>query len=211
MTAAMSNEVTTLFWDVGGVILSNGWDTAGRIRATQHFRLDGEEFEARHDAAFASFEAGQITLTEYLDKTVFCRPQTFSREEFTSFMLAQSSENIETRAVLDQLTVSRCYLLATINNEGRELNAYRIEKFDLARNFTAFFSSCYLGLRKPDEPIYRMALDVTQRDAAQCVFIDDRPENLVSPRRLGMRTIHFQNAAQLLADLGHNGVRGATA
>jgi putative hydrolase of the HAD superfamily len=114
-----------------------------------------------------------------------------------------------TRAILDDLTVSRRYLLAALNNEGRELNAYRIEKFDLARNFVAFFSSCYVGLRKPDEAIYRLALEVTQQTAGRCVFIDDREENLVSPRRLGVRTIHFQNAAQLLVDLGHNGVRGA--
>jgi putative hydrolase of the HAD superfamily len=202
------NEVTTLFWDVGGVILSNGWDEAARARAIERFRLDGKGFEARHAMVFPSYEEGKITLTEYLDRTIFCSAQTFSREEFTSFMLAQSSENADTRAILDDLSVSRRYLMAALNNEGRELNAYRIEKFDLGRNFAAFFTSCYLGLRKPDEPIYRVALEITQQAAARCVFIDDREENLVSARRLGMRAIHFQNAAQLLADLAHNGVRG---
>ena len=92
-------------------------------------------------------------------------------------------------------------MLATLNNEGRELNAYRIEKFHLQRNFSAFFSSCYLGLRKPDQAIYSRALEITQRPAAECVFIDDRAENLEGARQVGMRTIHFQTPAQLRAEL----------
>mgnify|MGYP002814408544 CR=1 FL=1 len=126
-------------------------------------------------------------------------------------MFAQSSENAEARAVLDEITGMRRYLLATINNEGLELNAYRIAGYHLTRNFTAFFSSCYVGLRKPDERIYRLALNVTQRQAAECLFIDDRPENLEGARRLGMRTIHFQTATQLRTDLASQGVSGVAA
>ena len=211
MTAAARSEVTALFWDIGGVILSNGWGNAARTRAVQHFEIDREDLERRHASAFPAFEMGQITLAEYLDLVVFWRPQTFAKEEFTAFMFAQSSENAEARAVLDELTAARRYLLAAINNEGSELNAYRITTFHLTRNFTAFFSSCYVGLRKPDERIYRLALEVTQRKPEECLFIDDRPDNLEGARRLGMRTIHFQTASQLRGDLANQGVSGAPA
>jgi len=195
-------EITTLFWDIGGVILTNGWDRGSRKEAANTFHLDWEEFQDRHDLSFPAFDSGQITLNEYLDRTLFYRPRGFTREEFTAFMFAQSNEFPETRAILDKLTNSRKYFVGAINNEPLELNQYRIEAFDLRRNFLVFFSSCYVRSRKPEELIFRVALEVTQRKPEQCLFIDDRPLNLEAPRRLGMNTIHHQNAEQLRSELG---------
>lgn len=200
-------EVTALFWDVGGVILSNGWDRAARAAAAKKFGLDSEEFQDRHELASPAFETGQITLDTYLQRTVFYRKRDFSREEFVDFIFAQSSEKPESRAVLDELSSSGKYLLATINNEPRELNEFRIHKFNLRREFKGFFSSCYLGVRKPDEGIYKLALEVTQRRPEECVFIDDRELNLECARALKMGTVHFQNPAQLRRDLAANGVQ----
>ena len=199
-------KLTALFWDVGGVILSNGWDDQSRGLAAIHFGLDRVEFERRHQAIFAAFEEGRMTLDAYLDQTVFYRPQGFSKADFTSFMFAQSNENREVRAFLNEVAATNRYFQATINNEGLELNTYRIQKFDLTRSLSAFFTSCYLGLRKPDEAIYRQALNITQRAAESCVFIDDRLPNVEAARRAGMRGIHFQNAAQLRAELTEHGV-----
>ncbi len=199
-------EITTLFWDVGGVILSNGWDRAAREQASRKFHLSWEDFQDRHELAFPAYETGQITLDEYLQRTIFFRSRTFAREEFKRFMFEQSRAHAEPRAVLDRLARSRRYLLATINNEGLELNLYRIQQFNLRRDFSAFFSSCFLGVRKPDQAIYQLALQVTQRAPEECVFIDDRPLNLECARRMGMRTIHYQNAQQLQAELRNNGV-----
>jgi putative hydrolase of the HAD superfamily len=199
-------EITTLFWDIGGVILTNGWDREARRDAATTFRLDWEEFEDRHDLSFPAFDTGQITLNEYLDRTLFYRARPFTREEFTAFMFAQSREYAEVRAVLDKVTSTGKYFVGAINNEPLELNQYRIEAFHLRRNFLVFFSSCYVRSRKPEEAIFRVALEVSQRPPAQCVFIDDRALNLESPRRLGMKTIHHQNVAQLRAELGNIGV-----
>jgi putative hydrolase of the HAD superfamily len=199
-------DVTALFWDVGGVILSNGWDHPDRSKAVKKFGLDREEFEDRHEVASPVFETGQITLDTYLQRTVFYRKRDFTREEFTNFIFSQSQELPESRAVLRDVAAAGKYLLAALNNEGRELNEYRIRTFHLRREFKAFFSSCYLGIRKPDEGIYRVALQVTQRDPAECLFIDDREVNLEGARQLQMRTIHFQDAAQLRRDLAQNGV-----
>jgi putative hydrolase of the HAD superfamily len=195
------SKITALFWDIGGVILTNGWDRHSRRDAAEKFHLDWEEFQDRHDFSFPAFDSGLITLNEYLDRTLFYRPRQFSREEFVEFMFEQSKEYTDVRAVLDRVTESRKYLITSINNEPLELNQYRIEKFDLRRNFTAFFSSCYVRARKPDETIFRMALEVTQRTPGQCIFIDDRSLNLESPRRLGMNVIQHQNAEQLRAEL----------
>lgn len=199
-------EVTALFWDVGGVILSNGWDRAARAEASKKFGLDWEDFQDRHELASPAFETGQITLDTYLQRTVFYRKRAFTREEFTDFIFAQSEEFPESRAVLSGVAQTKKYLLATLNNEPLELNLRRIEQFNLRQEFEAFFSSCFVRIRKPDEAIYRLALEVTQRRAEQCLFIDDRELNLECARHIGMRTIQFQSAAQLRQDLEANGV-----
>src|ERR1700693_980453 len=193
-------------WDIGGVILTNGWGRASRLEAAKVFNLDWEEFVDRHDLCFPALDAGLITLDAYLDRTLFYRPRAFTREEFTAFMLAESKEFPETRAILDEVTDSKKYFIGSINNEPLELNQYRIDVFALRRNFRVFFSSCYVRSRKPEETIFRVALEVTQRRPEQCLFIDDRPLNLESPRRLGMNTIHHQNAEQLRSELGNYGV-----
>jgi putative hydrolase of the HAD superfamily len=204
-------EVTALFWDIGGVILSNGWDRAARAEAAKKFGLDWEDFQERHELANPAFDTGRITLDTYLDRTVFSQKRTFTRDEFKAFIFDQSREFPESRAVLSRVAKSSKYFLATINNEPRELNLLRIEKFNLRQEFEAFFSSCFVGLRKPEEGIYRLALDVTQRRPGECVFIDDRALNLECARQLGMRTIQFQNAAQLSQELAANGVTLAEA
>jgi putative hydrolase of the HAD superfamily len=202
-------NISTLFWDIGGVILSNGWDELARADAAQRFSLDRDDYEQRHKRAEFDFETGAITLETYLDQTIFFRERPFSREEFKNFMFAQSKEKSETRALLDELTASRRYLLAAINNESLELNSFRIRKFALARNFMAFFTSCYLRLRKPDPAMFQLVLGITQRPPEQCVFIDDRPKNLEPARVLGMHTILFQSAVQLRASLQETGIERA--
>lgn len=199
-------EITTLFWDIGGVILTNGWDRGSRREAAETFHLDSEEFQDRHELSFPAFDSGQITLNEYLDRTLFYRPRSFTREAFTAFMFAQSKEYPDTRAILDKLARSGKYFVGAINNEPLELNQYRIEAFNLRQDFLVFFSSCYVRSRKPEELIFRVALEVTQRRPEQCLFIDDRSLNLESPRRLGMNTIHHQSADQLRLELGKYGV-----
>ena len=203
------SDVTALFWDVGGVVLSNGWDQSARAEAARRFSLDPVDFEQRHRRAEVELETGRITLEAYVDQTVFFRERSFTREEFTSFIFAQSSENRETRVLLDELTASRRYFLATLNNESEELNTYRIRKFDLTRNFAAFFTSCYLRARKPDPLIYQLALGITQRAPQECIFIDDRPANLEPAKNMGMGTILFRSAAELRAALAESGVRAA--
>ena len=198
--------IDSLFWDIGGVLATNGWDHNARMEAVQTFGLDWEEFRERHDLSFPAFDAGQITLDQYLDRTLFYRNRKFSREEFTAFMFAQSKEYPESRGVLSDVARTGRYYIASINNEPRELNQYRIEAFNLRKDFQAFFSSCYLNARKPEEQIYRIALEVSQRAPERSVFVDDRPLNLENPRRMGMNVVHFQNAEQLRADLQALGI-----
>jgi putative hydrolase of the HAD superfamily len=199
-------EQDSLFWDIGGVLATNGWDHNSRMEAVRTFGLDGEEYRERHDLSFPAFDAGHITLDQYLDRTLFYRARKFTREEFTAFMFAQSTEYPESRAVLADAARTGKYYIASINNEPRELNQYRIEAFNLRKHFQAFFSSCYLNARKPEEAIYRIALEVSQRSPEKSVFIDDRLLNLENPRRLGMQVVHYQNAPQLRADLKALGI-----
>jgi putative hydrolase of the HAD superfamily len=199
-------DITTLFWDNGGVILTNGWDRGSRKRAVEKFQLDWADFEDRHELMLDAFEKGQITLDEYLRRTVFYRERPFTPDEFKRFMFEQSQPLPESLDFLGKLARKRKYLMAALNNESLELNEYRIKQFHLRDFFEAFFSSCYLGLRKPGAEIYTKALKITQRDPAECVLIDDRGLNLECARELGMNIILFQNVARLRDDLKRFGV-----
>ena len=198
--------ITTIFFDIGGVLLTDGWGHDSRRAAAEQFGLDWEEYSDRHEKVGHAIETNRMSLEQYLDRAIFYRPREFSREEFRAFIFAQSQPKPESIAIVAQLADSKNHFLATINNEVLELNLYRLEHFGLRRYFRVFFSSCFLGLRKPDEAIYRLALQVTQQAPANCIFIDDREVNLECPRELGLNTILLQDAAQLRADLTEAGI-----
>jgi putative hydrolase of the HAD superfamily len=199
-------EIRAIFWDVGGVLLSNAWDHTERSLALQHFHLDEEEFRDRHDAVVAAFERGEISLDEYLDRTVFYRTRSFTRAEFREYMFSLSRPMPEVLAFARGLATGGKYFMGTLNNESRELNLHRIEKFGLREIFRVFVSSCFVGLRKPESGIYRLAIEITQFDPEECCFIDDRAGNLESPAKMGMRTIQMQTVEQLRGELGRVGV-----
>ena len=202
-------EITTLFWDVGGVLLTNAWDRDTRRAAAARFGLEEAEFEQRHEALVSALETDKMSLDEYLERTVFCHRQSFSREQFKEFIYAQSQPKAESLALAREF--AHKYLMATINNESLDLNLYRIDKFGLHDIFTAFFSSCFVRLRKPDPAIYRLALDLLQKSHEQCCFIDDRPLNLEGARQVGIHVIRFQDADQLRRELAQMGVVAASA
>lgn len=198
--------ITAIFSDVGGVLGTNGWDKPSRRLGAGKFQLDWEEFEDRHELVFPAFEAGQLTLESYLDRTVFYRPRAFTRQAFQDFMFSTSQPFTETLAIFASLATSQAYLLATLNNESLELNLHRIEVFGLHKYFTVFFSSCFLGLKKPDEAIYRLALKLTQRNADEVLFVDDRPLNVEVARKCGMAAICFESAPQMLGEMRKLGI-----
>jgi putative hydrolase of the HAD superfamily len=196
-----------ILFDVGGVLLTNGWDHRERAAAVEHFQLDLAAFEARHVAPNDAWERGVIPLKAYLDTTVFYEPRSFSREEFFAFMLSQSKLLADgALGILAELSASDNYLLGALNNEARETNEYRFEKFGLRRHFQVAMSSCYVGLRKPDLAIYRRALDILGRPPERILFIDDREENVASARAAGMMTIRFEGADGLRRGLAGLGV-----
>jgi putative hydrolase of the HAD superfamily len=198
--------ITTIFFDIGGVLLSDGWGHASRRAAAEKFGLDWEEYADRHEKVAHAIETDCLSLDAYLIRTIFYRPRSFTREEVRDFIFAQSQPHPEALEIAQRLAAARKYFMATINNEILELNTYRLEKFGLRSIFPVFFSSCFLGIRKPDEAIYRLALRVSQRHAEECIFIDDREVNLECPRELGMQTILYQSAAQLRDALEQHGI-----
>jgi len=205
-------EISTILWDVGGVLLTNGWDHRERAAVLKKFQLDTDAFEQRHELANDPWEKGLITAEEYLLRTVFYEPRSFTPTEFLQAMKERSALLSHTAMrILQELAASEELELAMLNNEARELNDYRIERFELGRYFDSFFSSCYVGLRKPDPKFFRLALDVLQRDAEEVVFIDDRQGNCDAAETLGIHAIHYLDEAQCVQALErvglHSGVR----
>jgi len=200
------SDIRALFWDVGGVLLTNAWDRTERTAALDHFQLDQTEFQERHEMLVPSFERGKITLEEYLDRTVFYRIRPFTREVFREYMFSLSKPFPEVLRFAQTLADSDKYFMGTINNESRELNDHRIETFGLRKIFRLFISSCFVGLRKPERDIYRLALETTQIPVEQCCFIDDRALNLECAAKMGMKTVEMRQLEQLQADLAKFGV-----
>ena len=197
----MSERIELVLFDIGGVLGSNGWDGEQRDRAAEHFGLDPGDFQYRHEETVGDLESGRITLDEYLEITVFCAPRSFSAERFKAFMFDQSEAWPESIDVARDVAAAGRVRMATLNNEGEELNAFRIRRFGLRAIFPTFFSSCWLGVRKPTHRIYEHVLGMTQADPVRTLFIDDRLQNLTPAAALGMHVLQFQDAGQLRGEL----------
>jgi putative hydrolase of the HAD superfamily len=197
----MTPAIDVVFFDIGGVLGTNGWDREQRAEAIAHFGLDEADFQYRHEELVGALEAGVISLDEYLDVTVFDAPRTFDRQAFKRYMFSLSTPWPDSVATAKAIAQRGDVRLMTLNNEAEELNAYRIEYFGLRDIFAAFFSSCWLGARKPTRDIYHRAVGMAQVDPARALMIDDRDQNLAPARALGMRTILFQNAGTLRKEI----------
>ncbi len=197
-------QIRALFWDVGGVLLTNAWDHEERDVAIRQYNLDKAQFEARHKEVVYSFEEGRVTLDEYLQRTVFYDSRNFTKAAFQEFMFGLSKPKPEVLEIVHGLSGE--YFMGTINNESRELNQYRIQQFGLPNYFSVFVSSCFVGIRKPEQQIYRLALDLTERNADECCFIDDRPANVEAAAKVGMLTVLMQSPDQLRKDLQGLGI-----
>jgi putative hydrolase of the HAD superfamily len=188
-----SSPITTLFLDIGGVLLTNGWDHNIRKSAATKYGLDYEEMNERHHLTFDTYEEGKLSLDEYLNRVVFYQERSFSREEFKAFMYAQSQPFPKMIDLMCGLKTQLGLQIAAVSNEGRELTVYRVQQFNLGTFINFFVSSCFVHYRKPDADIYRIALDIAQVSPQQVVYIDDRPMFVEVAQSLEIRGIIHQS------------------
>ncbi|GAB1405651.1 HAD family phosphatase [Lentimicrobium sp.] len=186
------SQIKVVFLDIGGVILTNGWGHLSRQQAAKHFGFDYDEMNVLHHFIYNVFEIGSITLDEYLDIAVFHCTRDFTKDEFKKFMYAQSVELPQMLSWLKSWKKQIDVPVFALSNESRELNDFRIDKFKLHALFDGFFSSCYLGLRKPDPRIYRQAMQTVHANPAECLYIDDRLMLANTANKLGMIGIHHE-------------------
>ncbi|MGO8954009.1 MAG: HAD hydrolase-like protein [Rhodomicrobium sp.] len=197
--------ITCMFLDIGGVLLTNGWDHDARKQAAKEFNLELAGMEDRHRLTFDTYETGKLTLEEYLSRVVFYEKRPFTRTQFRRFMFAQSKPYPEMIDLFTQLKVQHRLKIAVVSNEARELNAYRIGKFKLARFVDSFISSCFVHVRKPDADIFRLALDIAQAPARQVVYIENTPMFVQIAEGLGIRSIlhtGYRSTCAKLASFG---------
>lgn len=200
-----AQPIRALFLDIGGVLLTNGWDRHARHRAAERFNLDYAQLDERHHLTFDTYESGKLSLDDYLKRIVFYESRPFSPAEFTRFIMEQSEPYTDMIELVRGLKQVYGLKLFAVNNEGREINEYRIRQFGLNQVFDAFVSSCYVHLRKPDVDLFQLALDVAQMEPGQVVYVDDRLMFVEVARSLGMHCLHHTDYAKTrdgLAALG---------
>ena len=184
-----SIPISTLFVDIGGVMLTDGWSHEFRKLAVKKFHLNQEELEDRHGMVFETFELDKLTIEEYLNLVVFYERRSFTPAQFREFMFARSESYPEMIGLIRQLKAKYGLKIVVVSNEARELNAHRIQKFRLDEFVDAFISSCFVGLRKPDAAIFRLALDIAQVPAEQVVYIENTPMFVQIAESMGIRSI----------------------
>ena len=197
--------IKAIFTDVGGVLLTNGWGGDSRKRAAQQFQLDLADMDARHHLTFDTYEIGKLSLDDYLDRIVFYQPRNFSKDDYKSFVFAQSQSYPDMIELIRQTKIRNGLKLAVVSNEGRELTEYRIRKFGLADFVDFFVSSCFVHYRKPDTDIFRMAIDMAQTPPDETIYLDDRPLFVEVARSMGLRAIHhtsYQDTCRAFSQLG---------
>jgi putative hydrolase of the HAD superfamily len=198
-------SITALFLDVGGVLGTNGWDRQARERAAKHFNLDRAEVDERHHLTFDTFEEGKLSLDEYLTRTIFYEPRTFTRDEFKAFMFAQSEPYPQVIELIRKLKARYGLRVAVVSNEGRELMTYRIPSFGLVDFVDFFIVSSFVHFRKPDADIYRIALDIAQVPPSQVAYLEDRPMFVDIARGLGIHGIQhvgYDSTRAALSEVG---------
>lgn len=199
-----NTDLKILFFDIGGILLTNGWGHESRKLAAKQFGLDYEEINVLHNFIFNVYEIGKITLDEYLDTVIFYQPRDFTRQDFLEFIYAQSKELPEMLAWLKEWKKDCGFRIISINNEGKELNDYRVEKFKLHLCFDAFISSCEVKLRKPDPGIFQLAMGIAQASPQQCVYFDDRVMFVTTAQKLGIKAFQhtdFESTRKILEGL----------
>ena len=200
-----TKQITTLFLDIGGILLTNGWDHNIRARAAEKFSLDYAEMNERHHLTFDTYEEGKLSLDEYLKRVVFYQPRDFTPDVFKAFMYAQSQPFPEMIELMRGLKTQHGLQVAAVSNEGRELTTYRVQQFKLGTFIDFFVSSCFVHYRKPNEDIYRIALDIAQANPDQVVYIDDRAMFVEVAQGLGIRGIlhtSYQATIKVLEQFG---------
>jgi putative hydrolase of the HAD superfamily len=202
-----SAAITALFVDIGGVLLTDGWDHHARKRAAANFKLEWAEMEERHRLNFDIYEEGKLTLEEYLNRVVFHERRPFTRAEFRRFMFAQSKPYPEMIELIRKLKANYRLKIAVVSNEARELNAYRLRRFKLDGFVDVFVSSCFVHLRKPDAEIFRLALDLVQAPARKIVYIENTPMFVQIAEGLGIRSILHTDAKSTHAELTSLGLQ----
>jgi len=192
-----------ILFDIGGVLLTNGWDHKERSTVAEQFKLDCDALESRHAKAFEAWERGELSLDEYLDAVIFYEPRSFSREELFAAMCAQSKELPNgALCILKELAASDKCRIGALNNEARETHEFRVRNFGLHNYFQYTFTSCYMGMRKPDPKIYLRALGILGDLPERALFIDDRLENVAAAAAVGMKAVRFTGEAALREQLG---------
>ncbi len=198
------SKIKVVFMDIGGVLLTNGWGHESRQKAARVFDFDYEEMNTLHNFIYNIFEIGSISLDEYLDTVVFHCPRNFTKTKFKEFMHAQSVELPDMLSWIKSWKKRTELSVYALSNENRELNDYRIKTFQLHEVFDGFFSSCYLGFRKPDPRIYEKALEIVQVSAEQSIYFDDRPMLVNAATKLKINAVQhrkFEETKSILENL----------
>jgi len=196
--ASATPEIRAIYWDIGGVLLTNGWDHEERARVLEQFAIPRDEYESRHEEANDRWERGELSDEEFLKQTVFFKERSFTPEQFIQAVREQSKWLPGgAKNVIAALRKNNGLKMAMLNNESGPLNDYRIATFGLAEYFDGFFCSAYIGMRKPKPRMFRSGTAMLHFQPEECAFIDDRDKNCAAAAGVGMHAIQYKGEEAL--------------
>ncbi len=185
--------IQALFLDIGGVLMTNGWDHSLRMRTAEKFNVNYEEMNQRHQLIFDTYETGKLTLDEYLKRVIFFETRPYTMQDVKQFIFESARPYTEMINFIKEIKSQYNLKVGVVSNEGRELAVDRIARFELSSFVDFFIISSFVHFMKPDADIYRLAIDVAQVPPSRIAYIDDRPMLIDVAKGLGLQGIHHKS------------------
>ncbi|MFC2049367.1 HAD family hydrolase [Chlamydiota bacterium] len=195
--------IQALFLDIGGVLLTNGWDHALRKATAEAFQVDYDEMDSRHQLIFDTYETGKMTFDEYLKKVIFFVDRPYSMQDVKQYIFGAAKPYEDMIALVKEVKERHNLKVGVVSNEGRELAVDRIHRFNLPSFVDFFVVSSFVHFRKPDPDIYHLAIDVVQVPPSKIAYIDDRKLLIEVGKGLGLQGIHHTGCKSTESALNH--------
>lgn len=199
--------IKAIIFDVGNVIVYPDWKTVNKLM------LENKGISVFLDEEFSEMYKNDVMIGKKTAKDLFQLiiekknlDADFNDVEKFYFDLYEEYSKIssDTIKLVDDLRKKiKVCILSNMNELHKRVN----EKRDLFEHFDKTFLSCDIGLRKPNEDIFKFILKELNIESKNIIYIDDDEDCINMASKLGINGIQFKNLEQLKEELIKLGVK----